>query len=156
MTQRKRFFWAAWWTGAPQLRPFLNPDAAHGGARTWEAALAEAQAAAGRHLVVIESYWARAFMCVLRGQPIPARPAARASAPEPRATQPEHAPSSWSVLGLEPGASALAIRRAFRLKALETHPDRGGDAEQFRAAMRAYERLLAADKRRKPRRRRTR
>jgi len=151
MTRRKRYFWAAWWTGAPNTTPFRNPDAAHGGARTREAALAEAQAAAGRHLVVIESYWARAFMCVLRGQPIPARPTARPSPPDRGVGQ--HAQSSWSVLGLEPGASALAVRRAFREKALETHPDRGGDAEQFRAVMRAYERLRDPEKRRRPRRR---
>lgn len=158
MTQRKRFFWAAWWTAAPQVTPFRNPDAAHGGARSWQAALAEAQAAAGRHLVVIESYWARAFMCVLRGQPIPARRTARTTRPSPPDAVAEQQPaqSSWSVLGLEPGASELAVRRAFRQKALETHPDRGGDAEQFRAVMRAYDRLRAPDQRRRPRRRRAR
>src|SRR4051812_25508749 len=33
-TQRRRFFWAAWWTGAPCHAPFRRPDAANGGARS--------------------------------------------------------------------------------------------------------------------------
>lgn len=34
------------------------------------------------------------------------------------------------------------IRKAFRRKALATHPDRGGENEQFRQVREAYERLL--------------
>jgi DnaJ-class molecular chaperone len=33
------------------------------------------------------------------------------------------------------------IKRAFRKRALETHPDRGGDAAEFRRVQRAYEKL---------------
>lgn len=143
-TQRRRFFWAAWWTGEPTHSPFRNPDAADGGARTREAALAEAERRAGRHLTLIEGYWARAFMCVLRGQPVPPLPAARVARPVR-----ESAESAWSILGLEPGASALEIRRAFQAKALATHPDQGGDPDHFRAVMRAFERLTRQRKRRR-------
>ncbi len=50
--------------------------------------------------------------------------------------------SMWTILGLEPGAPEDAIRRAYRRRALETHPDRGGDADVFRAVQGAYERAL--------------
>jgi len=149
-TRRRRFFWAAWWTGAPVHRPFRKPDAAHGGARSREAALAEAERAAGRSLTLIDGYWARAWMCLLRGQPVPLPPELRSArrAEAPREPPPQ---SAWEVLGLTPGASPLAIRRAFHKRALETHPDQGGDAEHFRAVMRAFERLT---QRRRLRRRR--
>jgi hypothetical protein len=141
-TQRRRFFWAAWWTGAPQHAPFRKPDAANGGARTEREALADAERMAGRHLVVIEAYWARAWKCVLRGQAVPAPPQ-----PSPRAPANPQAPASaWSLLGLEPGARAADVKRAFQKKALETHPDQGGESAQFRAVLRAYERLTGKRK----------
>jgi hypothetical protein len=136
-TQRRRFFWAAWWTGAPQHTPFRKPDAANGGAKTEREALADAERTAGRHLVVIEAYWARAWKCVLRGQPVPPLPE-----PSPRtAAKAEPPASAWSLLGLAPGARAADVKRAFHKKALETHPDQGGESAQFRAVLRAYERL---------------
>lgn len=141
-TQRRRFFWAAWWTEAPCHTPFRKPDAANGGARSREAALAEAEKMTGRHLTLIEGYWARAFICVMRGQPVPPLPAAKPAQPAR-----ERAQSAWTVLGVEPGASAQEIRRAFHAKALQTHPDQGGDAERFRAVMRAFERLTRKGKR---------
>jgi hypothetical protein len=143
-TQRRRFFWAAWWTGAPAYKPFRKPDAANGGARSAQEALAEAERVAGRHLAIVDAYWARAWKCVLRGQPAPAPPSKRPAPAKARA--PDR--SAWSVLGLEVGASAAAIRRAFHDRALESHPDQGGDAAEFRAVLRAYERLTA---KRKPR-----
>jgi len=136
-TQRRRFFWAAWWTGAPQESPFRKPDASHGGAATYEQALAEAERAAGRHLTLTEPYWARAWNRVLRGESPPARPTAK---PKPPST--ERALSSWEVLGLAPGASLDEVKRAFRRRAQETHPDHGGEAEAFRAVRRAYEKLV--------------
>lgn len=148
-TQRRRFFWAAWWTGAPNHSPFRKPDAANGGARTRQDALAEAERAAGRHLAEIDAYWARAWKTVLRGQPLPPPPA-KPRAPPKAAAAPS---SAWSVLGLEPGASAADIRRAFHDRALESHPDQGGDAAQFRAVMRAYERLTGKRKARERARR---
>jgi hypothetical protein len=42
-------------------------------------------------------------------------------------------------LGLEEGATWREIRQAFRVRALETHPDKqGGDAEQYRRVYEAY------------------
>lgn len=52
--------------------------------------------------------------------------------------------SGWTVqracrvLGIGPGASRAQIKRAWRRKALETHPDRGGSARRFREAQSAY------------------
>ncbi|HEX6245049.1 MAG TPA: hypothetical protein VFZ61_29210, partial [Polyangiales bacterium] len=57
-TQRGRYFWAAWWTGAPCLSPFRKPDAANGGSRSEADARAEAERVAARHLTPIEPYWA--------------------------------------------------------------------------------------------------
>ena len=139
-TQRRRFFWAAWWTGAPRHAPFRKPDAASGGAKTREEALAAAQRAAGRHLTLIEPYWAHAWNRVLRGEAPPKPPSPRAPRPPRAATHPA---TAWEVLGLAPGADLDAIKRAYRQRALETHPDRGGDEARFLEIQRAYERLLA-------------
>ncbi|HTU63458.1 MAG TPA: J domain-containing protein [Polyangiales bacterium] len=138
-TQRRRYFWAAWWTGQPSHSPFRKPDAAHGGARTFEEALVEAEAVAGRSLTMIDPYWARAWKTILRGQDPSPPPAARATAPRPA---PAPDASAWSVLGLSPGASLADVRRAFQRRALETHPDQGGEAEAFQKVQRAYEKLV--------------
>jgi hypothetical protein len=141
-TQRRRYFWAAWWTGAPRHKPFRKPDASNGGAATEAEALAEAERITGRHLALIEPYWAHAVNRMLRGEAPPPPPAPKRQRPvERRDAQPS---SPWSVLGLAPGASLLELKRAFRQRALETHPDRGGDAAHFREVQRAYEKL--ADK----------
>ena len=55
-TQRRRYFWAAWWTSAPQHSPFRKPDASNGGARTPEEALAEA-GEIDAALDLIRVYW---------------------------------------------------------------------------------------------------
>jgi hypothetical protein len=136
-TQRRRFFWAAWWTGTPLHTPFRRPDASSGGAKTPEQALADAVRAAGRHLVIVEPYWARAWNCVLRGEAVPPLPAV---APRPVLAAARE-PSGWTVLGVEPGASLPELKRAFQRRALETHPDQGGDAAAFRSVLRAYQRL---------------
>jgi hypothetical protein len=141
-TQRRRYFWAAWWTGQPSHSPFRQPDAAHGGARTFEEALVEAEAVAGRSLTVIDPYWARAWKTIMRGQDPSPPPAARAQAPERVRPAPAPDASAWSVLGLSPGASLADVRRAFQRRALETHPDQGGEAEAFQKVQRAYEKLI--------------
>ncbi len=101
-----------------------------------EDALAEAEARAGRYLVLVEPYWARAWTRVLRGERPPPRPAPRAARPARIAPR-----SAADLLGVAKGASLVEIKAAFRLRALATHPDHGGDPDEFRALYRAYERL---------------
>lgn len=48
---------------------------------------------------------------------------------------------AYETLGLSPGADQADVRRAYREKVKEFHPDRGGDEERFRAVTEAYERL---------------
>jgi DnaJ domain len=151
-TKRRRFAWAAWWTGAPEREPFRRPDAAGGGAKTAAEALAEAEKAAGRKLLEIDPRWAGAWARVLKGEPAwterqkreaagqDALPARKSAAP---------ARSIWTTLGLTADATDDQIKRAYRERALETHPDRGGDPARFREVKAAY---AAALKRRKQKR----
>ena len=46
-----------------------------------------------------------------------------------------------SVLGVDPGADADAVRTAYRERIKETHPDTGGDEDEFKRVRDAYERL---------------
>jgi hypothetical protein len=143
-TRRRRFLWAAWWTAPPSRDPFQKPDAFGGGARTREVALQEAVHIAERPLHEIESRWARAWGRILIGQPPWAdkghepgevRPARGAAGVRPAGSQ----ASVWSILGISPDATVAELKAAFKLRALETHPDRGGSAESFRLVLRAYE-----------------
>lgn len=54
----------------------------------------------------------------------------------------------YSVLGVEKGASTEEIRKAYKTLAREKHPDRGGDAEAFKAVQQAHEVLSDDGKRR--------
>lgn len=139
VTQRRRFFWAAWWTEEPREAPFRKPDASAGGFATLEDALADAERRAARYLVLIEPYWARAWSRVMRGERAPRRPR---DDDRPRATPRVTPVSAWEMLGLEQGASVAAIKSAFRARALLAHPDHGGDPDEFRDLYRAYERLI--------------
>jgi DnaJ-domain-containing protein 1 len=47
----------------------------------------------------------------------------------------------WTVLGLSAGASQEDIKRAYRRKSMQTHPDQGGDAEAFKKIKAAYDKL---------------
>lgn len=53
-------------------------------------------------------------------------------------------PSAYRVLGVHPGASPAEIKAAYRRKAHENHPDRGGCPAKFRAVVQAYEALSGA------------
>jgi hypothetical protein len=167
-TRRRRFMWAAWWTAAPSREPFRKPDAFEGGARTRAEALANAERVAGMHLVEIEPRWARAWGRVLVGQapwihkegaagadgkgseaPRTNRPSNRA----PGDTREAPRPSIWAILGVSPTVTQTGLKRAFRSRALETHPDRGGTAEAFRELQRAFEeaqRRIARPRKKKP------
>ena len=143
-TKRRRYFWAAYWSGPPTESPFRAPDAHSGGARTELEAKAQAERAAGMALIVVAPRWARAVQRTLLGQPPfpPPRKAAAAGAAGHGAPTPSGGPapkaSVWAVLGVSREVDAEALKRAFRIRALETHPDRGGTAEAFREVHAAY------------------
>ena len=135
-TKRKRFLWCAWWTGEPTAKPFRPPDAWGGGAYTREEAQVLAERAAGRPLTPIDDHWAGAWKRIVAGlDPFPKRaPSSR------RVTAVSGDP--YAVLGLTSAATLAEVRLAFRMKALEHHPDQGGDPESFLAARRAYEAIV--------------
>ncbi|MFT3765766.1 MAG: DnaJ domain-containing protein [Minicystis sp.] len=157
-TKRRRFLWAAWWSAPPEADPFRKPDASSGGARTREEALAAAEQAAGQRLVEIDGRWAGAWVRVLRGDPPWPKPrvegdADRASAPPPAVSKGSPA---WArgVLGIGAEATADEVKRAFRMAALRTHPDRGGDEAAFIDVKRALDVALSAAGKTKRQRRR--
>jgi molecular chaperone DnaJ len=55
----------------------------------------------------------------------------------------------YDVLGIGQSASADEIKKAFRKKAVEHHPDRGGDEIKFKEANEAYEVLSNPEKRKR-------
>ncbi|MBX3233989.1 MAG: J domain-containing protein [Labilithrix sp.] len=151
-TKRRRFFWAAWWSGPPVRVPFRKPDASDGGAATFEEAVAAANARAGTTLAVTDPLWARAWMRVLRGEEVwPSRADREPRAPRARAPEAE-AGSIWSLLGVTKDVTLAELKAAYRRRAIELHPDRGGDAETFRRLLAAYEEAQKRVARPRPRR----
>ncbi|WP_395638966.1 J domain-containing protein [Pseudolysinimonas sp.] len=55
--------------------------------------------------------------------------------------------SPYTVLGVAPTASEAELRRAYRVKLRETHPDTGGSAVQFHRVQRAWEQVGTAEAR---------
>jgi DnaJ domain len=53
----------------------------------------------------------------------------------------------WKLLGVTRTATCHEIKRALRRRAFATHPDRGGDPEDFKQAYAAYEYLMALEPR---------
>jgi hypothetical protein len=134
-TKRRRFLWCAWWTGTPAEAPFRPPDAWSGGARTEEEAKKLAERAAGAALRAVEGRWAGAWVRVRAGlPPFVEREVARVRSPRPDGPH--------AVLGVVPGASLDELKAAFRRKALEHHPDHGGDPAAFIAVKRAYDGIV--------------
>ena len=162
--------WVAWWTAPPAREPFRKPDAFSGGARSHEEALAQARRAAPVPLVEIEPYWARAWARVLLGR-APWGVGGEGTARSFGAQGPAHARSTtattnaaaqapstsiWETLGITARATAEELKRAYRQRALATHPDRGGDAEAFREVQRAFKEAQRRIARRRPTRTRAR
>jgi hypothetical protein len=148
LTRRRRFFWALWVSGPPTRQPFRNPDR-HGGAPSRDEARRAAGEAAGREVMEIEGRWARAWSRMLQGQPPWAgdEPGTNEAARPRRAGM---AAGAWPlVLGVTPAASEEEIKRAYRKRALETHPDHGGAADDFRRVQHAYEQAMAPRRRRR-------
>jgi hypothetical protein len=147
-TKRRRYLWAAWWTGAPAREPFRAPDAWMGGARTPAEARAAAEQAAGGSLSEIDAMWVRAWLRLQRGQAPwivrPPKPPREARDPRPVAGRfvVPRGTSPFTVLGLTPMATPAEIKRAFRRLALVTHPDRGGEARAFMLATWAHDEAL--------------
>ncbi|MFB6179953.1 MAG: ferredoxin Fer [Halorientalis sp.] len=51
--------------------------------------------------------------------------------------------SPFEILGVDPDADDEAIRRAYRQRVKDAHPDQGGSVREFQAVRRAYERIQA-------------
>ncbi len=53
---------------------------------------------------------------------------------------------SYTLLGIEQGASKREIKNAYRRQARKLHPDKGGDEAAFKALYAAYRQLLTITK----------
>ena len=57
-------------------------------------------------------------------------------------------PDHYAALGIQETADASDIRKAYKKRALQTHPDKGGDEEEFKRVGAAYAVLSDEEKRR--------
>merc|ERR1719414_688426 len=53
-----------------------------------------------------------------------------------------HEDSAYAILGVSSDATDSEIKRAYRLVAMQCHPDKGGDKEDFQELTSAYERIM--------------
>ena len=68
---------------------------------------------------------------------------------KPRRSSRARSKTHYDMLGINSSASADEIRKAYKRKALQHHPDKGGSASTFRKVQTAYETLKDDQKRRK-------
>lgn len=155
--------WAAWWTGEPTLDPlpFVRPDA-FGGARSRDdvEALVRRHAQSAGHHAPLEQVSARfcqrwrAWRRAEHEQLVRERAAQWAhdffrDHPEFRGgLRPLHefvVPPPWAaLLDLSwPAYCEADVAKAFRARAFEQHPDRGGSHDAFVALSRARDAALA-------------
>ena len=52
--------------------------------------------------------------------------------------------AAGQLLGVDPSATKEEIKKAYKAKALKSHPDKGGSKEQFQRVADAYNMLIAA------------
>lgn len=64
-----------------------------------------------------------------------------------RSREPPNTTELYEVLGVEKTDSTSTIKKAFRKKALQCHPDKGGDPEEFKKIQAAWEVLQDDEKR---------
>jgi hypothetical protein len=96
--------------------------------------------------------WARAWLRILRGEPAWTSKAGFGPYEHSRGVVSSEGPVSlWTLLGVTPEVTETALKAAYRQRAFETHPDRGGSEEAFRSVVRAYHEALKRIRR--PRRR---
>src|SRR5260221_207217 len=60
----------------------------------------------------------------------------------------DQSPDHYASLGVPPNADLQAIKKAYRMRALESHPDRGGSQAAMLRSNEAYEILSDQTKRR--------
>ena len=122
--------------------PCARPAARAATRRRWRKRAAP-RACRWSRFTVLARAWARAPPVQRRGA-LPAEGAARSGAHGGGSTRRRRdaakaaPPSIWETLGITARATAEEFNRAFRQRALATHPDRGGDAEAFREVQRAF------------------
>jgi hypothetical protein len=142
-TKRRRYLWCVWWTGEPTAKPFRPPDAWGGGAKTEEEAKVLAERAAGRPLELIDGHWAGAWKRIRAGRvPFPTRSQKPGAAEGVENASRARPVDPYVLLGIAQTASIEDVKAAFRKKALEHHPDRGGTAAGFMAIKRAYDAIV--------------
>merc|ERR1712139_75221 len=53
-----------------------------------------------------------------------------------------HESVAYAILGVDPDATDAEIKKAYRRTAMECHPDKGGDKEEFQELSNAYEKIM--------------